>query len=518
MTKLLVLAFSTVLLVYFLSGADIVPLRLSGEKSPILSESPEEDSPPTMTAVDLSWYPPSQTLVNNLTNVVSDSTTGVYGFIYDSSNTPDEAYGTYNWCNMPHVRASEYKVPPDEYELVYVELIHRHHKRTPYAANSFPVESYTWDCDDEGLYYFARPFSDPSSPDPNAGRNASALAYWTGFSGFNPFGTIAPGFKGSCQFPQITAQGLDDSWQHGADLYGAYHDLLGFLPGRDDDAWRQKVKYRVTNNVITSEVAGMVINGMWGTTDSVPLLIQPTGVDSLEPSYTCSSAAAQFSNLASAANGNWAAHFDVTTGLYATLDGISGVSPSDQGFHKSFDHYYDNLSARQCHGKPLPCKINDTAACVTQAMADEVYRLGHWEYSHTYRGAGPDALAASASSLGVWVAELAAHLRDVVDGGNSDGTLWFHNVAHDGSVSRLLGILQADVMVWPGMGSEVVFELWGKGGRHYVRVLFGGRVLGSSNPSLGTLDMIPVETLLAYFDGLVGVKADLVVDKCKGSS
>ena len=375
--------------------------------------------------------------------------------------------------------------------------IHRHHKRTPYAANSFPVESYTWDCDDEGLYFFARPFSDPSSPDPNAGRNASALAYWTGFSGFNPFGTIAPGFKGSCQFPQITAQGLDDSWQHGADLYGAYHGLLGFLPGRDDDAWRQKVKYRVTNNVITSEVAGMVINGMWGTTDSVPLLIQPTGVDSLEPSYTCSSAAAQFSNLASAANGNWAAHFDVTTGLYATLDGISGVSPSDQGFHKSFDHYYDNLSARQCHGKPLPCKINDTAACVTQAMADEVYRLGHWEYSHTYRGAGPDALAASASSLGVWVAELAAHLRDVVDGGNSDGTLWFHNVAHDGSVSRLLGILQADVMVWPGMGSEVVFELWAKAGRHYVRVLFGGRVLESSNPSLGTLDMIPVETLLA---------------------
>jgi 2-phosphoxylose phosphatase len=386
--------------------------------------------------------------------------------------------------------------------------MHRHHKRTPYAANSFPVESYTWDCDDQGLYYFARPFSaNPSSPDPNAGRNASALAYWSGFSGFNPFGTIAPGFKGSCQFPQITAQGLDDSWQHGADLYGAYHDLLGFLPDRDDEqqAWRQKVKYRVTNNVITSEVAGMVIHGMWRTEGSVPLLIQPSGVDSLEPSYTCSSAASQFSKLASAANQDWAAHFDMTKGLYATLDGISGVAASDQGFHKSFDHYYDNLSARQCHGKPLPCSINDTSSCVTQDLADEVYRLGHWEYSHTYRGAGPDALAASASSLGVWVAELAAHLRGVVDGGgggdeDGDRTLWFHNVAHDGSVSRLLGLLQADVMVWPGMGSEVVFELWAKEGGaagHFVRVLFGGRVLVSSNPSLGTLDMIPVETLLA---------------------
>lgn len=94
----------------------------------------------------------------------------------------------------------------------------------------------------------------------------------------------------------------------------------------------------MTNNVITSEVAGMVINGMWGTSASVPLLIQPTGVDSLEPSYTCASSAAQFSAIQSTADPAWAAHFDATTGLYATLDGISGVSPSDSGFHKSFDH------------------------------------------------------------------------------------------------------------------------------------------------------------------------------------
>lgn len=262
----------------------------------------------------------------------------------------------------------------------------------------------------------------------------------------------------------------------------------------------------------------MVINGMWDTAGSVPLLIQPSGVDSLEPSYTCASSAAQFAAISSGANAAWAAHFDATAGLYAALDGISGVSPADPGFHKSFDHYYDNLSARQCHGKPLPCRlvnatttttgpdgaatntmtlVNDTANCVTQAMADEVYRLGHWEYSHIYRGAGPEALAASASSLGVWAAELAGHLRAAA-AGEGDGTLWFHNVAHDGSVSRLLGLLQADVMVWPGMGSEVVFELWAKkGGAHHVRVLFGGRVLTSSSPSLGTMDMIPLGTLLA---------------------
>lgn len=354
----------------------------------------------------------------------------------------------------------------------------------------------------------------------------------------NPFELTATGFKGTCQFPQITAAGLDDSWQHGADLYGVYGELLGFLPARDDDdddaeSWRDKVQYRVTNNVITSEVAGMVINGMWATTDAVPLLIQPSGVDSLEPDYTCASSSTLFGDIQSgSSNAAWAAHLEAATGLYAELDGISGVPADDDGFHASFDHYYDNLSARQCHGKPLPCKlvnvtnpdgtvsslVNDTRTCVTQAEADAVYRFGHWEYSQIYRDAGPDALAASVGSFGVWIAELAAHLRAVVRGQSS--TIWFHNVAHDGSVSRLLGILQVDVMVWPGMGSEVVFELWkkkkeegqsessGDGGDsgaaaaesasgHYVRVLWGGRVLTSSNPSLGTLDMVPVETLLA---------------------
>jgi acid phosphatase len=49
---------------------------------------------------------------------------------------------------------------------------------------------------------------------------------------------------------------------------------------------------------------------------------------------------------------------------------------------------------------------------------------------------------------------------------------------------------------------------------YHVRVLFGGKVLKSSNPSLGKMDMLPVETLLAYFDGLVGEGASLIKAKC----
>lgn len=232
---------------------------------------------------------------------------------------------------------------------------------------------------------------------------------------------------------------------------------------------------------------------------------------------------------------NWTSHFTAATSLYSELDDISGVSPTDPGFHASFDHYYDNLSARQCHGKPLPCKlvngINSTT-CVTQAMADEVYRLGNYEYSYIYRD-DPRSLAASAARYGVWIGELTTHFRDFISG--KSNVIYRHNIAHDGSLSSLLSILQLDVMVWPGMGSEVVFELYKKDktasfnpttsgssassspSGYYVRVLWKGQVLRSSNPSLGLMSMVPVETVLAYLDGLVGVGASLVQGKCNGS-
>lgn len=43
---------------------------------------------------------------------------------------------------------------------------------------------------------------------------------------------------------------------------------------------------------------------------------------------------------------------------------------------------YDNLSAKQCHGKPLPCSLNNTAICTPQEDADAIYRLGNYEYAY----------------------------------------------------------------------------------------------------------------------------------------
>lgn len=71
--------------------------------------------------VDTKWYAPAKTQINDLNKVPTAS--GVYGFIYNSSKTPDGQYGVYNWCNMPHVRRTEYVKPSADYKLRYVELV-----------------------------------------------------------------------------------------------------------------------------------------------------------------------------------------------------------------------------------------------------------------------------------------------------------------------------------------------------------------------------------------------------------
>jgi hypothetical protein len=72
--------------------------------------------------IDLGWYAPNATGINDLSSVING--TGVYGFIFNSSLTPaSSGYNTYNWCNMPHVRRQEYVVPPSDFKLEYVEVV-----------------------------------------------------------------------------------------------------------------------------------------------------------------------------------------------------------------------------------------------------------------------------------------------------------------------------------------------------------------------------------------------------------
>jgi hypothetical protein len=268
----------------------------------------------------------------------------------------------------------------------------------------------------------------------------------------------------------------------------------------------------------------MLIEGMYSRKENVPLHVQPSTIDSLAPSYSCPAASSLYSSygVGSTAS-NWTRHLTATAPLFASLDTISGVPPNSSEWHTWFDHYYDNLSARQCHAKPLPCNIANSTLCVSQDQADTVYRLGQYEYSFIYRDS-PFSLQAAAASYGVFMAELVQNMRSALAG--QSPVLYRHNVAHDGSLARLLSFLQIEQMVWVGMGSEVVFEVYRKkesygtaaGSKAYLRILWGGQVMRSSHPGLGAkggeVDLIDLDVFLGYVDGLVGRRADKVVGKC----
>jgi len=178
----------------------------------------------------------------------------------------------------------------------------------------------------------------------------------------------------------------------------------------------------------------MVTNAMYPNFNSpFPLQIQLASIDSLEPAYSCPAATFIYGNYSVGSKSpSWTGHLNASSNLFASLDAISGVSRTDTGFHQSWDHYFDNLSARQCHSKALPCNITNPALCVSQEQADEVYRLGQWEYSYIHRGAN-DSLRAATAAYGVWAAELTDNIRRKVSGTNP--MKYRHNIAHDGSIS-----------------------------------------------------------------------------------
>lgn len=74
------------------------------------------------TTIDLRWHPPKRTWINDLSKVLNGTETN--SFIFNSSVLPSGTpYGTYNWCNMPHVRPQEYAKPSSGYKLEYVEVV-----------------------------------------------------------------------------------------------------------------------------------------------------------------------------------------------------------------------------------------------------------------------------------------------------------------------------------------------------------------------------------------------------------
>ena len=179
------------------------------------------------------------------------------------------------------------------------------------------------------------------------------------------------------------------------------------------------------------------------------------------------------------------------------------------------ENLYHARSAQSRFQAWIPCidvlQIGNPTSCISPSTANAVFRLGLYEYSYIYRSS-PQSLPASTARYGVYIAELVQNIRDSISGVSP--IIYRHNVAHDGSLSMLLSVLQVDVMIWPGLGAELVFEIYDKSGERFVRILWGGTLFRSSNPQLGLVDMLPLDTLLGYFDGLVGIGASKIPGLC----
>ncbi|KAI9638212.1 phosphoglycerate mutase-like protein [Dioszegia hungarica] len=395
----------------------------------------------------------------------------------------EEDYGRYNWACMPHVRREEYVRLPEEYELRYVEVIQRHHKRTPYASNTLYEEDIEWDCPKEGPFHHGK----------SQTRGTTSIYWQTQRNTNNPIErTVGTGFRGSsCTFPTLTSQGIEDARRHGEDFGGVYRDMLHFLPTD-----RSKYEWRVTNNVLTTQTLGGFAAGLYPTVSQYPAKVQPASFDSLEPAYACPLADRLLAEIESDAE--WTAHLVQSQPLRDRFNSVTGTNPDALGWKRSWDHPFDNLASKQSHGLPLPCSLDDRAFCIDQTHADRIYRLGNWESLHRYRGS-PQSLLLSVLKMGDWITELRHNLEAAVRG---EPMLYRHNFAHDGSIAALLGILQIDRPEWPGMGAEAVFELYWRKEEWFIRVLYSGQTLETSTP-LGTLNMVKLSVFIAYLDQVI---------------
>lgn len=100
----------------------------------------------------------------------------------------------------------------------------------------------------------------------------------------------------------------------------------------------------MTNNPLTSQVASGILKGFYPDhsydVSALPVIIQPSSIDSLEPRYSCPQADSLRSSFTTGSNGSsWKAHLQRAQddGTFRALDGVSGIRPDDSGWHVSFD-------------------------------------------------------------------------------------------------------------------------------------------------------------------------------------
>lgn len=265
----------------------------------------------------------------------------------------------------------------------------------------------------------------------------------------NPF--LAHYVNSTCQFPQLTIGGFLDGYRHGRDLWAVYGDKLGLLPPSPKSG---SVWFRSSDSPLTKASAGAVLRGVWPEYDGpLPLHQQAPGVDTINQGLPCEARDRLLSQIQS--TDEWEAHLSVTEPLRTRLANLFGGDHSK--WMDTFDHFADNFQARLCNGYRLPCSTSDDSKCVSEDDAFAVFRGGDWEWNYWWRR-NPTAVQYIQLTEGLFIKEIISRLYSASR--ETGDRVYTHTFLHDGDLGPLLGALEIQQLRWPGMASNLAFELW----------------------------------------------------------
>ncbi|KAJ5288887.1 hypothetical protein N7478_001917 [Penicillium angulare] len=392
---------------------------------------------------DASFYPPLDSM-----SYITNSKYGTYGGVFTASTDRETTVinGSYNYCTMPHPTADNYQPPSPvqngsvEARLIYLEYVQRHQRRTPY--NILPGgEDQEYNCDNihvitvsstvnsslESISMYSETYTDPANP--FASRSVS----------------------GSCQYPQLTLGGVLDGYRHGRDLWAVYGEQLGLLPSSPDT---KAVWFRASGSPLTHASAGAVLRGIWPNYDGpLPLHQQASNIDTVDQGFPCPSRSRLLSKIQS--KEEWNEHILATQALRDRLAALFDANKTD--WMTTFDHFSDNFQARMCNGYRLPCSRNDPLNCATEEDAYAVFRAGDWEWNYWWHR-NQNASQYIQLTEGLFLQEIVSRLEAIE--GRKLERAYTHNFLHDGDLGPILGALNIQQLRWPGMGSNIAFEVW----------------------------------------------------------
>jgi acid phosphatase len=225
----------------------------------------------------------------------------------------------------------------------------------------------------------------------------------------------------------MTIGGVQDGYQHGKDLWGVYGEKLGLIPAEPNS----RVWFRSSESALTQASAGAVLRGMWPDhKGALPLHQMVTSVNTVNSGYSCPAVSSTLSSMKTTTQ--WKEHLAVTEELRSKLGAMLGAT--EISWQSTFDHFADNFQGRLCNGYDLPCSLN------------------------YYWRTNPDVVKYIQVVEGLFIGEIISRLQAVLDGKTSLD--YSHIFIHDGDIGPILGALGIETLRWPGMASNVAFEVW----------------------------------------------------------